>query len=746
VGLDETDSPEEVREKLVRVFREEEEAELFAQRVAEVVGLAEGTAGAEERSTVVQALFEALSRSQPVVLVFDDIHWGEATFLDLVEHLADSMSDAPVLLICIARPELLDVRPGWGGGKVNATTVLLEPLSEVESAQLVDNLARGDDLEPSLRLRVIEAAEGNPLFVEEMLALALEDGEGSAELLVPPTIQALLAARLDRLGDEERAVIELAAVEGKVFHEHAVAELGPEGLRPAVSTALTGLIHKELIRPDRRSLGGRAYRFRHLLIRDAAYDSISKEARADMHERYARWLDGIVGARAAEYEEIIGHHLEQAYLCRTELGSVDENGLALAYEAAERLGAAARRAFVRSDAPAGVNLISRAAGLLPPDNPQRVALIPNVRVVQGMGGDMSWAERVLTEAVEAAATTGDRGLAAHALVQRGFLRLFTDPHVRADELVDTAQRTIAVFEDLNDELGLARAWRLLAQSHYLDRKLGACAEASERALVHARRAPDRFEEREIVEWLVIALFLGPAPAAQAAVRCRSLLHESKGDKLMEAQILGALVFLTAIQGGIEEAEELIEAAKGVMHELGEWLWIHSWHVAFISMIVSDPASAEDEIRPAYDALKKIGEKSHFSSMAHALALAVYNQGRYEEAELLARECEEAARANDVNSRIIARTMLARALAQKGEFAAAESAARQAVALAAGSDLYVAHGDALSGLAEVLALSGRPDEAAPVLAEALRLYGLKGDVVSAARARTRSPLLELVPET
>ena len=170
-----------------------------------------------------------------------------------------------------------------------------------------------------------------------------------------------------------------------------------------------------------------------------------------------------------------------------------------------------------------MNLISRAVAILPPDDPLRVELVPNVRVVQGMGGDMSWADRVLTEAVEAAATTGDRRLAAHALVQRGLLRLFTESEVTPSELIDSAERSLAVFEELGDELGQARAWRLTAQAHYLARRAGMCADASERAFEHARRADDVFEQREIVEWLAIALMWGPMPTAEAMVRCKCLL-------------------------------------------------------------------------------------------------------------------------------------------------------------------------------------------------------------------------------
>ena len=248
-----------------------------------------------------------------------------------------------------------------------------------------------------------------------------------------------------------------------------------------------------------------------------------------------------------EYDEIVGYHLEQAFRYRTELGRVDETTRSLGRRAAERLGTAGRRAFMRSDATGGVNLISRSVALLSPDDPLRVELVPNVRVIQGLP-DLSWADRVLTEAVEAAATSGNRALAAHALVQRGFLRLFTGTEASPAELIDVSDRAIAVFDELGDELGLARAWRLAGQAHYLDRRAASCVDASERALVHARRAEDRFEEREIVEWLVIALLLGPAPAPEALARCEELLEVEWEDLLLPAEISGAAAALMAMQG------------------------------------------------------------------------------------------------------------------------------------------------------------------------------------------------------
>src|SRR5215203_5219397 len=718
-----------------------------ARRVAETIGLSDVSGGAEERVGAVLALFQALARDRPLVLVFDDIHWAEPTFLDLVEHVADWARDSPILLVCLARPDLLEARSGWAGGKLNATSTFLEPLSPAECAVLIENLVGQAELTNDVEASIADAADGNPLFVEEMLAMLIDDGvlvrrngrwvaTGDLPAVrVPPTIHALLAARLDRLDPNERVVIERAAAQGKIFYDDAVADLAGNGEIP-VAAALGALVRKELIRPDRPGLGGRTHRFRHLLIRDAAYESIPKEARAATHEHFARWLDRAAGAAATQYDEIVGYHLEQAYGYLAELGLVDDAARAVARAAAGRLGGAGRRAFVRSDAPAGVKLVSRAVALMSPDDPLRVELVPNVRAVQGSGADMTWADRVLTEAVEAAATSGDRRLAAHALVQRGLLRLFTVSAVTPQELIDAAERAVSVFAELGDELGLARAWRLKAQAQYLARDAGSCADASENALEHVRRAGDSFEEREIIEWLVIALLLGPTPAAEAEIRCERLLAETTDSPQLQAEILGALAILASMLERTEDAERLLRRAWSIMDDGGQRIWIVSFWASFIFMWQGDPVRAESELRPGYDALKKIGEKSHFSWISHSLSNAVYMQGRDDEAEALTRECEEAAWSNDIHSFILWRTTRAKVLARRGEVAAAETLAREAVAFAAGSDFLVAHADSLGDLAEVLELAGRRHEAVHALRSAIELHERKGNVLAVGQARRR----------
>ena len=213
------------------------DADVVAARLESAIG--SGTAGAvsEEVFWAVRKLVEALARELPLVLAFEDVHWAEPTLLDLIEHLADWVRDAPVLIVCLARPELLDGRPGWAGGKLNATSILLEPLTEEESAELMADISTGAELAPEARARIAAAAAGNPLFLEQMLAMLADSENVEPEIAVPPAIQALLAARLDRLEPDERQVLACASIEGEIFHVGGVAELAAPETRETVALA-----------------------------------------------------------------------------------------------------------------------------------------------------------------------------------------------------------------------------------------------------------------------------------------------------------------------------------------------------------------------------------------------------------------------------------------------------------------------------------------------------------------------------
>ncbi len=397
-----------------------------ADRVVPVIGHLLGVTGSppapEEIFWAIRKTFEAMARHRPLVLVFDDVHWGEPTFLELVEHVADWTRDAPILLIVMARAELLEKRPAWGGGKRWVTTMSLEPLSEVESEELVTSLLGRAELPADLRTQISHAAEGNPLFVEELLGKLIDDGflttvgEGWSasgdlrQLEIPPSIHALLAARLDGLDGEERTVIERASVEGKVFHRGAVTALAPEPMRGHVRDRLASLMRMELVRPEQAAFAGEeAFRFRHLLIRDAAYQALAKQTRSELHEQFAAWLERVAAERLLEYEEIIAYHLEQAYRYRAELGPPDDHARDLALRAGTLLGDAGERAERRADVSGTVDLLERAVELLPEDLPRRRRLIITLAFRCYDAGDAARSERLLGDVIGEADRAGDEG-------------------------------------------------------------------------------------------------------------------------------------------------------------------------------------------------------------------------------------------------------------------------------------------------------------------------------------------------
>jgi predicted ATPase len=291
-GLADFDLPDVVETKVCSILEGDEHKELVCRHVSQLLGVAEATA-TEETFWAIRRFFEAVARDRPLILVFDDIHWGEPTFLDLVDHIADWWRGSSILVVCVARSELLDVRSAWGGGKQNAVTVSLEPLSDEQTETLIANLLGSVDVPAEVAERIIHTAEGNPLFVEQTLAMLIDEGfvarEGDrwvpvgdlSAVTVPPSIQALLAARLDRLAAEERTVLQAAAVIGSDFLASAVRDVVPENRRVHVPAHLMTLVRKGLIRAERAPLPGEdAFRFRHVLVRDSAYDAIPKTQRA----------------------------------------------------------------------------------------------------------------------------------------------------------------------------------------------------------------------------------------------------------------------------------------------------------------------------------------------------------------------------------------------------------------------------------------------------------------------------------
>jgi class 3 adenylate cyclase/tetratricopeptide (TPR) repeat protein len=746
-AISDSDEPEQARAKIAAILQGEEDGALVADRVAQVVGLSGNPGEPEDTPWAIRRLFEALAREQPVVLILDDLHWAEPTLLDVVQHVTEWARNAPLLLLGIARPELLDQRPTWGGERVNATAIRLEPLSSQESAELVANLL-GAELDEAARKRIAEAAEGNPLFLEELVHMLIDDGALRRQdgrwvpsgqltaLRMPPSIQALLAARLERLTPGERALVERAAVEGKVFNRGAVAALSSEADRRTLDANLGTLVEKELIRPARTEFGGDdAFSFRHLLIRDAAYRGIPKHDRADLHSRYADWLSVMAGRRVAEFEEIVGYHLAEAHRYRIEVGPADPSVRELGRRAADWLNRAGRRAAQRGDGPAAVSLLRRAAGLLDAGSEERVEVLVELGDALYEAGAFGPAEEVLAEAVEGARSTDRTALEWRARLAL-LMTLVEAGRRPAEEARGEAERAVGVFEDLGDEAGLARAWHIIAVAHWLEARAGATEETLERAIRHAALAGDRRQEATDLALLAMTSSWGPRPIESAIRRCLEIRRRAGGHRAVEAQVLVTLSHLEAARGGFDEARRLAAEGRDLLRQLGlDVMAAATSHAtAFIELLAGDVDAAEGALREGYEALDRMGEKAYLSSLAADLAEVLYRRGRLDDAERFTRVTEEAADPNDLAAQIGWRSVRAKILARRGEADEAERLARDAVTLAEDTDFLDTAGDTLMDLADVLEAAGRADDARAAREAALDRYERKGNVMLSERAR------------
>jgi class 3 adenylate cyclase/tetratricopeptide (TPR) repeat protein len=726
---------------LEAIVGHDEGANLITERIAGAVGRSEAAGRSEEISWAVRKLFEALAAERPLIVVFDDIHWAEPAFLDLIEYLVN-FAQGPILILALARPDLLDLRGSWGTPQSNASIIALSPLSAAAAESLVDTLAREGSLPEPERVRIVAAAEGNPLFLEQMLALQVEQGGGTGDLAIPPTIHALLAARIDRLDAGERAVIERAAIEGRNFHRSAVAELLTDDERDSLGSNLMSLVRKEFIRPDEPAfVGDDGFRFAHALIREAAYGAMAKELRAELHERFAGWLALAAESRLAEYQETLGYHLEQAYRYREELGPVDETGRQLAQAACVHLTAAAARAIGRGDRPAQVKLLSRAIALLPADDVLRPELQVELGYALTEAGDFAGAEAVLGKAVEAAGAASEARVDARAQVALAYLHYSTEPG-DLDRHREDAEAAIPVLEAAGDELGLTRAWDLLAWLDYGQGRSSAAEEAWERSIEHARQAGSRRDELAGLSWLASIALWGPMHREEARVRCEEVLQRLRGDLAGEAQVLGLLGCLHALAGGFDEARALRARREAIFDELGLELEAarHSHSAGWIEMLAGDLERAEEILRRGYETLERLGAKTQLQVVGSYLARALSMQGRHEEAERLASFVEQLD-PTGVAELASARCVRAISEAHRGRLEESERLAREAIAMIDATDFLIDRADARMDLAEVLRIARRPDEAVEALDQARRLHGEKGNVVSVARADALLAALE-----
>jgi class 3 adenylate cyclase/tetratricopeptide (TPR) repeat protein len=713
-----------------------EESELVAARLSRAAGFVPGTSSVEETQWAMRKLLESLASRRPLVVVVEDIHWAEPSLLDLLEHVARLSARVPLLIVCLARPELIDDHPSWPAKAGERTGVIsLEPLSPVEADTLLARLG-SEGLASDDRGQLLTAAEGNPFFLQQMVAMRAENPD--AEAAIPGTIQAVLTSRIDRLPATEREVIERASIEGRTFHRGALAELVPDERRSNLDEALDALVGRGLIRPGRSEFANeRAYRFDHILIRDATYNLTSKRLRADLHERHAGWLEQRSDYELGEHEELAGYHLEQALRCRLELEpAARERYSPLARRGADHLGTAGRTALARDDMPAAINLLERSTALLTEDDPELGFLMPELGTALTEAGRLSDADRVLDAAVEVATRRGDHRAEAHARVAQLFLRLQVDTEAGAKDVRRRFDPLLTTFTQADDDLGLGRLWRLRGLVHWIEARAKSADAAWEQAAQRSRRAGDERGWSAALVWLASSAHTGPAPVEDAIARCEGIRAQLRSHPRAQAMALQPLAALRAMRGEFEVARQLLADSSATIAEFGVTMQTAiSHHAVEVALVSGDAAGAETALRDGYARLVEMGEKALLADTAAMLAQVLHERGRNEEALALTREAEAAAADDDLSAQIAWRTVRARLLASAGGVAEARRISGEAVALASGTDWLCDHAEALLSQGEVLRMTGDADSGARAMQEAIALYELKGNTIGAQRARS-----------
>ena len=741
-GIDEDDPLDRARAKLVQLADGDTEV---AERVASAIGLVPTVYAVEETFWGVRRLFETLAADQPLVVVLDDLHWAEPTLLELVKHVVERV-ERPCLMVCTARPEVL-ARPEVVAEGDHHVRIELDRLPRHAATAMAEGLLK-NRVDAATVERIVTAADGNPLFVEQMAAM-LADAAPGADLEIPPTIWALLAARLDRLAQEERAVLEPAAVAGLVFPSTAVVELSAEAERTGVPERLAAVERRRLIRPHAPLMGDdETYQFEHILVRDAVYQRLLKRTRAQLHERFVGWADRVNGDRAPEYAEITAYHLEQAHRYLTELGPLDDHGRDLGHRAGGRLAAAGQRAFSRGDMQTAAGLLRRAVDLMPALDPKRLGLLPDLGEALMDVGDFAQSESVLAEAISAATETGDACLRAEATLGLILLQLFGDDSISGASALEEARRAITLFERVGDNVGLAKAWRIIGTVHANALRYGEAAAAVERAIDCSRAGGDARLERRNAGAFAIAAVYGPTPVTKAIERCRQIGEHTSGDRRTEGLVLCARSQLEAMRGDFAEARRLYTRGRTVLDDVGGSVLAASTALdsSAVELLAGDPVAAERDLRHDYELLERLGERYLLPTMAGVLAQALIAQDRHDEAGAMCDRAEATALHDDVESHVLIRTVRASLQLHAGRSAEAATAVAVATDLLREADAPNIQADVGVMSARVAAARGEIATAERELARAAALYRDKGNIVSVRHTAELRVALGLGPVT
>ena len=615
-GITDDDPANDAFEKLRMSCESEAVADLLAVALG-VLGAAEGEHTSAELTWAALRWAEQLADLQPLVLVFEDVHWAEEPLLDLIEHLARSLRNVPVLIVAVTRPDLLDNRPSWGGGIRRASAIELAPLDAAESEELADTLLARADVPPSQRALVLERAEGNPLFLEEIARMLREDEELDR---IPDSVQASIAARIDRLRAGEKRVLQSAALIGRVFWRGALDRLVPD---LDVDSLLDGLLDREFVVPEELSTisGDRAFRFKHVLIRDVAYSGMSKALRAQEHRAFADWVDE--HARD-ELAGIRAYHLDHAAQLLVELGGAvpDE----LAHDAAAALEQAGRRALQRGAFVAARRTLLRSVELEP--SPERRYLaahaawrlsdVPSVREE----ADVALAE---ARAADLPAIEG------RSLVLLADLALHAESNVvRAHDLADEALAILPADE----AVGLYDANALIATIFWWRGEAEGATRHGQAMLELAHRAGrPELESLALTQLASVAGVQGEAQRSLELLERAEELAESSGNR-------DAMAFALAVHGRrfgeaeSDEAEKYLLQALEMFRETGG-AGRYGWTLSNLGAVYEqrgDIALAEKTFRDAVSGLRATHEQGYLAEAERRLAEVLVRQGKTDEAD------------------------------------------------------------------------------------------------------------------
>jgi class 3 adenylate cyclase/tetratricopeptide (TPR) repeat protein len=739
------DTEEEARAKLWSLAGAGRED--AAHRIWSLMGFGSGGYGKDELLWSVRAVLETIARRRPLVVILDDIHWAEQILFDVIEHVADTSDGVPLLILCSARHELLDERPGLLAGRREAHRIELRELSRVDAERVLGNLTGELELPASLEDRILSVADGNPLFAEQMISMLIDSGvigehDGRWEFVgdyddmrVPPNISSLLASRLDHLPPFERGIVERAAVIGLEFELAAVAALADGDAGADLALPLSALCSKRLIRATGAGIGGQSYQFSHILVRDAAYDRLLKRTRARMHERFADWLLEVYGTRVPEFEEIIGYHLEQSFRYRAELGPVDPQARSLGERAARHLGLAGSRAIERGDMPGAASLLQRAADLLDDGHPDRPRMLLGAGEALTEVGELAIAEATLDAARSGAALLGNDAIGRSAELAALHLRYTTDASSAQEGIVARVRELIPVLEEASDHRGLVRAWRLLFYAHATATRWGLAAEAAQQTIRHAEQAGEELMARRFAGMLANSVLYGPTPVDEAIAYCEGVLARAAEDRKASAITEVALAHLEAMRGNFEAARVGYQRSRALLEEFG-WRFsaaLTSHDSAPIEMLAGDLEAAERELRKDYHTLEQMGDRNYISTAAGLLAEVLYRQDRHRESAELAGICRDLGSLDDVASQFLWRSVQAKLLARGGQHERADAILAEALELISGSDWVDWQGNGFMNLAEICQLRGRTADAIEALGQASARFAAKGNVVSLRRA-------------